>query len=342
MPPSCWNVSSKQKPSEVTEAALGSGWIRVGSGDPNLEINPFAAVLLGFEPPLLSGTMAPLPVVKEKEKDVPSGPGDVFSGATSSKAPKTFGPTPAQAAKEADNRARSRKKRQNKQSSLEGSVTFTPEFFEEASSASSVPPASVPPSIPEAARRPAAVPPNPAGLDAFGPNPKRRKGTNPAFSWYQGEHVNQGRARTPPWGVRQPPAPPAAEATSPRANVVLREANQGSGKGSGGRVRSTDNRSERARSASRPANTGARARSTSRGPARQEPSAGRGRAPEPGKPAMTCEWGCGQPLEKDAVHPVASVGGTGTATAQRRSTGSAPSAEPCTAGSAAASRTVVR
>ena len=62
---------------EVTEAATASGWIRVGSGDPNLEINPFAAVLLGFEPPLLSGTMAPLPVVKEK--DVPSGPGDVFS-----------------------------------------------------------------------------------------------------------------------------------------------------------------------------------------------------------------------------------------------------------------------
>ena len=148
------------------------------------------------------------------------------------------------------------------------------------------------------------MPPNPAGLDAFGPNPKRRKGTNPAFSWYQGEHVNQGRARTPPPGVRQPPAPPAAEATSPRANVVLREANQESGKGSGGRVRNTDNRSERARSASRPANTCARARSASRGPARQEPSAGRGRAPEPGKPAMTCEWGCGQPLEKDdAVHP---------------------------------------
>ena len=79
---------------------------------------------LGFEPPVLqaadvhAATVVPLPAVKEEAPEKPDVAGEPS---------RVLGPTEAQAFKDAQSRARSRKKRQNK-ASTEGSVTPTPEF----------------------------------------------------------------------------------------------------------------------------------------------------------------------------------------------------------------------
>ena len=113
---------------EASETAAAEGWNRVGSATSTQALNPFVAVLLGYEPPLGPARGLSIP------RDVPDTPVKVEPKAAAvppgaPPAAATLGPSDVQTEKEAGRASRNpagappaRRKKQNKQSSSSDSA----------------------------------------------------------------------------------------------------------------------------------------------------------------------------------------------------------------------------
>ena len=187
---------------EASETAAAEGWNRVGSATSTQALNPFVAVLLGYEPPLGPARGASIP------RDVPDTPVKVEpkAAAAPSGAPPaaaTLGPSDVQTEREAGRASRNpagappaRRKKQNKQSS---SCDFAGPDASSSSDSSSTPavPASSksPPSAPTLVLRAApAVPEEPTTEPAPKFVAKRYKQDRT----FRREQFDPVRGRTPP------------------------------------------------------------------------------------------------------------------------------------------------
>ena len=154
---------------EASETAAAEGWNRVGSATSTQALNPFVAVLLGYEPPLGPARGISIP------RDVPDTPVKVEPKAAAvppgaPPAAATLGPSDVQTEKEAGRASRNpagappaRRKKQNKQSSSSDSAGPDASSSSDSSSTPAVPASSKsPPSAPTLVLRAApAVPEEP-------------------------------------------------------------------------------------------------------------------------------------------------------------------------------------